>query len=40
MDIKKFVKSISIDLTSKLGIILLIIFIVIQIMMLIEISKN
>ena len=40
MDIKKFVKSISIDLTSKTGVILLIIFIVIQIIMLIEISNN
>lgn len=40
MDMKKFIKLIGIDLTSKLGIILLIIFIIIQIMMLIEISNN
>ena len=39
MDIKKFVKTIGIDLTSKLGIILLIIFIVIQIILFIELSN-
>lgn len=37
---KKFIKLIGIDLISKLGIILLIIFIIIQTMMLIEISNN
>ena len=36
---QKFVKSIGIDLTSKLGIILLIIFIVIQTILFIELSN-
>lgn len=36
---KKFIKLIGIDLTTKVGIILLICFIVIQILMLIEISN-
>lgn len=39
MNMKKFIKLIGVDLTSKLGIILLIIFIIIQIIMLIEISN-
>lgn len=39
MNMKKFIKLIGIDLKSKLGIILLIIFIIIQIILFIELSK-
>ena len=39
MNMKKFIKLIGIDLTSKLGIILLIIFIIIQIILIIELSN-